>query len=84
MSLERRNDIAAKISYVILTFLIGLVLTIFFTKTYDIALCATEGMNKHETRITVLEKSVGNIECTLEKIDKKLDRALDANHGSKP
>jgi len=75
---ERRNDIASKLSFVILTFLIGLVLTIFFTKTYDTAVGAMELSTRNEKDIAVIQEYLKGQGCIIEKMDKKLDKLLDA------
>jgi peptidoglycan hydrolase CwlO-like protein len=76
MMQERRSDIGNKLSYVILTALITLMLSTFFYKTYGVAESAMEMANNNRKDIAVLQQCITDISRQLASIDNKLDRIV--------
>ena len=76
---ERRNDIGGKLTYVVLTAVITLMLSAFFYKTYGMAEGALEKSNTNERDIAVLKQCTDDIGRRLIGIDSKLDKLLQWN-----
>ena len=76
MNGERRQDVGLKIVYVILTAIITLLLTMFFSKTYSVAETALAMSNDNKTKVAVLEQCIKTIDLSLTKMDLKLDTLL--------
>lgn len=76
MPTERRNDVGLKMAYVILTAIITLLMSIFFNKTYNMAMSASELGNENKKDVAVLQSNLSEINRRLIIIDNKLDKIL--------
>ena len=73
---ERRQDVGLKMVYVILTAIITLLMSVFFNKTYSIAVEAVKAGQDNSKDIAVLQQCIKGIDLNLAKIDIKLDTLL--------
>lgn len=76
MNGDRRQDIGLKMVYVILTAIITLLMSIFFNKTYNMAVEAYQGVNNANKDIAVLQSNFSEISRRLTQIDIKIDKIL--------
>ena len=74
--MEKRNDIGLKVGYFILTAVIGIVLSLFFNKTFSIAENAAAMGYENSKDIAILKTEYKNIDIRLVGIDNKLDKLL--------
>lgn len=73
MTEERRKDVGLKLVYVILTAIITLLMSIFFSKTYETAIAAMSLGNENKRDIAVLQECIRSVNTNLVKMDSKLD-----------
>lgn len=73
---ERRQDIGLKMVYVVLTAIITLLLSVFFNKTYSIAIEANNLGQDNRKDVAVLQQCIKGIDFSLAKMDLKLDTLL--------
>ena len=80
---DRRQDIGLKMVYVILTAIITLLMSVFFNKTYSIAIEASKMGTDNSRDIAVLQQCIKTIDLNLAKMDIKLDTLLTIKNNGK-
>ncbi len=81
MNGERRQDIGLKMVYVILTAIITLLLSVFFNRTYEMAVEAHQIATIATKDVAVANQCISEVNRRLGSIENKIDKLINGKQG---